>query len=210
MVFAFGVTCLGCGFVFSMFFTVDSNNGLGFSSGLFFIGTFVGAHLVLSREQFAAIGELVVECSDLEMYLDGMLGEMLRLKKHQYDLLMEGAMLQRKLNLMCEIGTLKLKSKKRKTELSAIIGALKHCNSERVIAVHGNWETVTTDRNFLARMLKAASGLPVSPTKAVATKSGVGTKVSTLDADKIALTIERVQEWRGKLISFWAKALMSK
>jgi hypothetical protein len=165
------------------------------------------SHPVLSNEHLAAIGALVVESSNLEMFLDGMLCVMLRLKKQQYDLLLDGAMMQRKLNLLHDLGTLRLRSKKRKLQLTAIIGELKQCNSQRVAAVHGIWESKDGRLNQLKVLMDNVNGIPQPPKKAIATKERLNQKALQLDADKVEETVDKLIKWHKKLLTFYVRAL---
>ena len=95
---------------------------------------------VLDDAELAALGSVVVESTFAEALLDTIISHMSRLDKDELVLFLRGAMMQTKLELMADLGKLKLRSPKRKAAFAKIVSRLKHLNADRVIAVHGVWE----------------------------------------------------------------------
>jgi hypothetical protein len=94
---------------------------------------------VLDSKELAALGSVVVESTFAESLIETLISEMSKLDKGALVLFLRGAMMNTKLELLADLGKLKLRSAKRKEAFAEIISRLKHLNSERVIAVHGVW-----------------------------------------------------------------------
>ena len=87
-------------------FTVASNNALGLASfGIFFMELCVIKlkSSLFSQQHLAAIGSVAVESSNLEELLDIIIDGLLRLNTRQRDIVFEGAMMQRKLDLVTRL-----------------------------------------------------------------------------------------------------------
>ena len=149
---------------------------------------------LFSQDHLAAIGSVAVESANLEELLDIILDGLLGLNTKQRDIVFEGAMMQRKLELVKELGCQKLKSQRRKLELTKIIGDLNHANQERSTAIHGTWQIA--DKTALKAKVYGTG-------KAVATKKGRRNKPdSTIEADKLIGVAERISEGAQKLAVF--------
>lgn len=152
---------------------------------------------LFSQEHLAALGTVAVESSNLEELLDIIIDGLLRLKKNQMDIVLEGAMMQRKLELVKDLGRLKLKPKTQTaqiTELCQIIGDLNHANQERVTAIHGIWRPADK-----AQLINKVHGTA----NAIATKKGRRNQAdSKLASDKLLGVAARISEGAQKLGKF--------
>jgi hypothetical protein len=94
---------------------------------------------MMTAEDRASLGSLAMESAYLEGTLDDLVVKLSGMKPMQAELVFAGRMMDSKLELVKQLGTQKLRSKKRKAELSGLIADLKHLNGERVTAIHGIW-----------------------------------------------------------------------
>lgn len=96
----------------------------------------------LTTEQLAALGRITLESAYLERLVDTLIMEIAKLSDEQFRALLPGAMLAAKLEILNNLAILKLKSKSKKEKIGSIISKLKHLNSQRTIAIHGQWQSL--------------------------------------------------------------------
>jgi hypothetical protein len=72
--------------------------------------------------QFAAIGRIAVESAYLEELVEFVIREITRLSSGQMTAVFPGVMLSSKLDILRDLGVLKLRSKKKKDEFIKLIG----------------------------------------------------------------------------------------
>ena len=94
---------------------------------------------ILNSKQKAALGSVVYECATLESTLNILILSFTNVSGDELEILIGGAMLQKKLDMLKALAKLKLKSKKKLEHLLNIIGKINALNGERVTAVHGEW-----------------------------------------------------------------------
>lgn len=105
--------------------------------------TLMQSRRVLTEKQLAAIGSVAVESSYLESLIEGLIGQLSGLRPEVLKVFSgNAAMMGGKIEILGKLGTLKLRSKKRKHEWAKIISELKEANTERAIAIHGIWERI--------------------------------------------------------------------
>lgn len=151
---------------------------------------------ILSQEQLAALGTVVAESTYLETFVDLMIGALTGLKEDKRRLLLDKAMLQAKLEILAELGAMKLKSKRRKKTFAKLIAELKANNAERVTAVHGIWlPNITADA--LPEQLKQL----LTPGSAVA-RHPRGPRMSATTLTKLA---EKISNGKWDLVDFHTK-----
>lgn len=93
----------------------------------------------MTDKDLAALGSVVAESAHLESTLDLIILLITRMGESEYEVFMRGKMIGAKLEIVKELGVLKLRSKKRQRAWMQLIDGLKSLNSDRVIAVHGLW-----------------------------------------------------------------------
>jgi hypothetical protein len=156
----------------------------------------------ISTEELAALGAVVAESAHLEAMIDRMLVEITRLKQAEYDLLVSGAMLGRKVELLRDLGLLKWKSKRKGEAFRAVINQVSEVNGKRATAVHGLWEpvggmTVEIMTTIILRGLKPSS---IPQRQAIHKKRG---KVVTLDAEELMGLADAILLAKRDLAQFW-------
>lgn len=156
---------------------------------------------VLTTEQLAAIGSIAVESAYLEDIVETLIYKLSGLTRKKGEIFLEKFMLDSKLNLLKELGMIKLKSKKRKLVLSELIGEIKQANSDRTLAIHGFW---IPGKITLASIAK---GELEQDAKAVRSNSR---RQGSLSAHKLADIAKRVSDGRYELFVFFQKFLSPK
>lgn len=106
---------------------------------------FVLSRQILKPDQLAALGSVVAESTYLESLVDSMIGHLARLTESQRNIILKRAMLHVKLEVLRELGDLKLKSAPRKSDFLKLISRLMAHNDERVTAVHGVWTPIVRE-----------------------------------------------------------------
>jgi hypothetical protein len=151
----------------------------------------------LNFKQRAALGAVVSECATLESTLDMMISAMTKLGEVELDILIGGAMLGRKIDILKDLGILKLKSKKKKNKFAHIMGSLSSLNSDRVTIVHGAW----SPPGGKMPLSWLATGIPQSVNaEAVHRKYG---KTKTFKAEKLDETAAAIDTCHSDLWNFW-------
>lgn len=120
-----------------------------------------------------------------------------RLSPEHLSILLEGKMLDAKLEILKEIGALKLRSKSRKEEFSKIIGELRHTNGDRKIVVHGVWHP---RGGYRLADLEDWDNLPPRP--ADATLHRPRGKTVKMQAEQLAAIAKRMEIEYQKLFTF--------
>jgi hypothetical protein len=157
------------------------------------------SRIVLKPQQLASLGAVVAESAYLEDMVGYLIGELTRMKKEQLDLFLAKAMLHAKIELLAEIGALRLKSRRRKERFAKIISDLKANNSERVTAVHGVWvPEYPHPINSLSQLM--------GPFADVSAKHPRGPKMSASKLDKLA---DKISAGQGELLEFATKAWLN-
>ena len=139
------------------------------------------SRLILKPEQLAALGSVVAESTYVEMLVDGMICRLAKLKPQQFSAFLGGAMLQRKLEVLEQLGEPHIKSARRKAAFKKLMLELRDGNTERTKAVHGVW-------------LFAIEGNTLKLDKAEATHTRRG-KIAARDLEQLANRISN---------GFWA------
>jgi len=143
--------------------------------------------LVLNPTELAALGSVVVESTYAESLVTTLILEMSKLKNDELTLFLRGAMMNTKLELLADLGKLKLRSTRRKAEFASIISRLKTTNSERVIAVHGFWNhTFSGKGTTLGEIASGNVSAIQGPSEATHPRGG---KLSATKLDGLAKTI---------------------
>jgi hypothetical protein len=157
----------------------------------------------LTLQQRAALGSIVVECAKLEDRLDIMITHLFRLSGDQYDILLGGVMLNRKLEVLRQIGKLKIKPKKRLERLIEILDKISNLNADRVTVVHGIWGPPggLYQLNWLIR----STFPPGIPVEARHKKSG---KVRTFKAEDLAATAKALEDANTDLEHWWSRDIV--
>jgi hypothetical protein len=153
----------------------------------------------LTLQQRAALGSVVVESANLEDQMNLILGHLLRLSGDEYDVLLGGQMLNRKLEVLREIGKLKIKPKKHLARLIQILDKFTNLNSDRNTVVHGRWGPP----GGLWQLNWIMEGPPKgTPTVAMHKK---GKKVRTFNADDLEATARAIAEANSELRQWYMK-----
>jgi hypothetical protein len=146
------------------------------------------SRITLKPEQLAALGSVVAESTYLESLVDSMIGYLAKLTDKQRNILLNKAMLNAKLEILAELGAMRLKSTRRKKVFSKIISELKSNNSERIIAVHGVWTPVLTRPAPTAPTRLADLLAPMGEAEATHSR---GSKMTAGNLDKLAEKISK-------------------
>ena len=154
-------------------------------------------HGPLTTEQLAALGSIAMESAYLEDLIDMLIGEITKLSDEQLRAILHGAMLAAKLDILKGLAALKLKSKSKREKISSIIAQLKHLNSQRAIAIHGQWRSL--QKFTLSDLVK---GLNIEIGNAEATHVRGGKKPSKLNASKLQDLADGISEYRDQLFQF--------
>lgn len=97
----------------------------------------------LTDKHYAAIGKVVTQSAGLEILLEFYLAELLGLSDKKTQSLLKGAMLERKLSLVGELGLENLRQNGADEKIIAkfkkLIAEMSDQNANRVVAVHGMW-----------------------------------------------------------------------
>jgi hypothetical protein len=150
---------------------------------------------VLTDEQLKAIGSIAVESAYLENLVEFIIAFMTSLSEHQLNILLSRAMLASKLDILRDLGELKLKSKIKKEKLKGIIAQLKHFNGQRTIAIHGQWQSKE-------KITLADIGKYIPPGNAEATHKRGKKEPETLHASKLQHIANGIRDYREKLFEF--------
>jgi hypothetical protein len=161
------------------------------------------SHL-LSEKQLAALGSLVVESAFLESLVDDLIQELSRLRDEQYALFTSRAMLAAKLDLLLQLGTMRLRSKRRQTKFSAIIIDLKTLNTERTTAVHGIWEPIYDKGTSDVFMTMSLIPIIVPRKVGARARHARGGKVSGLSAERLDIVAQKISDGAQALRNFSA------
>jgi hypothetical protein len=102
----------------------------------------------LTGGQLAAIGSIAVESACLENLVETLIRDMTKVPDEVLREMLSGAMLAKKLKIFKEVVSLKTKSKSKKQEFAKTIDRLEHLNSQRTIAVHGQWKSLQKFTSF--------------------------------------------------------------
>lgn len=98
--------------------------------------------LPLTTAQLIALGRVVAESSKTEAWVNFILNVLTRLNLFEFDLLIHRLKHHEKLQALKALGLKKLRSKKKQAKFSQIIDRLSNLNTDRNIAVHGQWEPI--------------------------------------------------------------------
>lgn len=151
----------------------------------------------LTTEQLAALGSIAMESAYLEDLVDMLIGEIAKLSDAQFRALLPGAMLAAKLGILNDLAILKLKSKAKKEKISSIITNLKHLNSQRTTAIHGQWTSL--ERLSFADIAKGAS-FTVGNAEAIHVRGKK--QPSKLHASRLQDIADGISEYRDQLFHF--------
>jgi len=154
-------------------------------------------HGPLTTEQLAALGSIAMESAYLEDLVDMLIGEIAKLSDAQFRALLPGAMLAAKLDILHDLAILKLKSKTKIEKFGLIIAKLKHLNSQRTIAIHGQWQSL--ERISFAELAQGAS---FKLGNAEATHVRGKKQPSKLHASKLHDIADGISEYRDQLFHF--------
>jgi hypothetical protein len=157
----------------------------------------------LTLQQRAALGSVVMECANLEDRLDLMIGHLFRLSPEQLDILLGGSMLNRKLEVMRQIGKLKIKPRKRLARLIEILDKVSNLNADRVTVVHGKWGP--PGGLYQLNWLMRGGPPPGTPAEARHKKSG---KVRTVKAEDLDATAKALADCNQDLEHSWSRDII--
>jgi hypothetical protein len=153
-------------------------------------------NIVLSLNQRAALGSIVAESASLEASLEMFIGSLLNVDPKRFEIVFGGQMFIKKLEVVHEMGLLKLKSGKKRTAFTEIIGRVRALNADRVTVVHGIWG----GKNGMSK-LSWLMGAPVcEPIHAYHNKRGTVKTVAAAKLEEIATNIAKIH---SELFGFW-------
>jgi len=158
----------------------------------------------LTEKQLVAIGAIAVESAYAEATVDMLLSSLTKLNPDQLAVLLPGAMLNAKLDMLLGLGMPTLKSKKRKDEFKEIISGLKYWNSQRNIAIHGLWRN---KNGGLRRIGDFLLQNPATGNSEVVHKKR-SKQPTTLSASKLESIYKGIDESNSKLFVFFISPLM--
>jgi len=159
---------------------------------------------VLTQAQLAAIGEIAVESAYLDGMVDFLIAQILNISEEKYYVVSNGVMLGTKLDILRNLGLIRLRSKKRKLEWENIVSQVKHLNSQRTIAIHGYWQSKHGRK--LSDLNKETWILPSGEAQAVHKRGKK--KPSILDAQNLQKLAYDIHDNRNKLMIFYANSWM--
>jgi hypothetical protein len=142
----------------------------------------------LTTEQLAALGSIAMKSVYLEDLVDMLIREILKLSDEQFRVLLPGAMLAAKLDILNDLAILQFKSKSKKENVSSIISKLKHFNSQRTIAIHGQWQSLE-----MISLADIAGGAPIKLGNAEARHVRGKKQPSKLHASKLQDTADSIR-----------------
>lgn len=152
---------------------------------------------ILSERQRAALGSAVIGMAELEHYLDLVIPHLANLTQRRYEVLAQGAMLGRKLEILRAIGSQNLRSQRRKTAFKRIMDELEALNAERVVLVHGAWGAPGGGIK-----LYWLAGYPIAePIEAM--HRNRGGRIRTIRAEDISAISDRIERAHRDLARFW-------
>lgn len=151
---------------------------------------------LLTQEQRAALGVIVAESASLEATVDLIISHLTNLNPQQYEIVLKGEMIKRKLEVLKAIGQQKLRSAKRKAAFLTLMARLTSLNSDRNTLVHGIWGPRGGYR------LSWFAGHPITdPIEAI--QRSRGGRVRTLPANRIGNVARNVTKAHSELYNFW-------
>jgi len=150
---------------------------------------------MLTDRQLASIGRIAVASASLERLVDHMILLLTKLPEDQLRLLIPNVMMASKLDILDGLFAAKLRSAARKAEAKTIISEIKHVNSSRVIAIHGQWQP-TRQLNSFSDLL---SGFDIQ-LEAINEKGGK--KSSPLRAEKLESIAKAISACGDRLFIF--------
>jgi len=131
----------------------------------------------------AAIGSIAAESAYLERDIETMLYKLTKLPREIGQSIIEKPMMDAKTDLLRAVATAKLKRRPKKVQrLEELVSKIKHCNTDRVTAIHGIWTRQITRSPSGGRQFG-----PASATKR--TKGGSERNLPASRAQKVALDI---------------------
>jgi hypothetical protein len=158
---------------------------------------------LLTLEQRAALGDVVAESAYLESNLDMFIGVLTKLNESQFEALLSGQMLGRKLQIVKEIGVPKIRSQKGKAEFAEIVDALSSAITDRNAVVHGIW-------GGPGGMWKLSWIFGPVTGPVLATHRKKGGKVRTVPAERIADIAEKIRAGHTKLFNYFVEVFIRK
>jgi hypothetical protein len=96
---------------------------------------------ILTQEQLAAIGSVVVESTFCEEQVERLIWRLCKLDPEQGKFLTGSINMNSRLDLLSVIGKPLLRSEVKRRELTKLISDLKESNNARNVVVHGTWMT---------------------------------------------------------------------
>jgi hypothetical protein len=94
---------------------------------------------ILTEGDFACIGKVALESTQMEMTLDFLIPAILRLDITVYQTLTYGKPVAQKIQMFRQAGLTRLRGKKKVDEFTAMTAEMAEVNELRNIAVHGRW-----------------------------------------------------------------------
>jgi hypothetical protein len=146
------------------------------------------------------LGSVVVECANLEEQLNLIIPHVLGLSGDEYDVLLGGQMLNRKLEVLRDIAKIRIKPKKHLTRLIQVLDKFSNLNRDRITVVHGTWGPP----GGLWQLNWIMEGRPPKgiPTEAIHKK---GKKIRTFNADDLEVTARSIAEANSELHQWYIK-----
>jgi hypothetical protein len=151
---------------------------------------------ILTKDQLASIGSVVVESTYLEGFVESLIWDLSKLTPEQGKFFTHSLGLDSRLDLLASLGKPRIRSAKKKTEFTSLISRLKTVNRERNLIVHGLWET--SGAGVLAVICEG----PENHAPATAKKRRLNSAESTLSAANIEKTSRRLGEITAELADF--------
>jgi hypothetical protein len=96
--------------------------------------------LMLTKDQLAAIGSVVVESTFCQELVESVIWGATKLKEDQGKYFTGPLQMNSLLELMGSVAKPKLRSNKKRAALTSLISRMKEANNERNIIVHGSWQ----------------------------------------------------------------------
>lgn len=149
---------------------------------------------VLNKDQLASIGAVAVECTYLDSFVEAIIWSICQLDIKQGKFFTSMMQLDKKLDLLSDLGKQKLTEAKIK-EFTEIISYCKLANNDRNTIIHGTW--ISADAG-LAPLL-----FPDDTRKgAMAIKRRLRSEALTFSADKVDAVAARLSNAITRLFNF--------
>ena len=159
----------------------------------------IGSVAILTTEQLAAIGSVVVESTYCELEVENLIWILAGMKPEEGIHFTHGMQLQSRLDLLSQLAKERLTDEHERAEFTTLISNLKIANSERNVIVHGVWYSEAERRKLIE------DGIAVHP-PATAFKRRLRSQPLQISANAVSEVAQRIANLTFALSHFWPQA----